>query len=175
MADLFRMVVHATSMSVWTLIVNATNLDGMDSTTLRPSGALLAANIALGAAIERDAVDATDYDPTTLDLLVRIELEPSGRLRAVELVRQLSLSPSHVSRRLDRAERDGLVRREPDPDDRRASQVVLTAKGKRVADDFAPRLEAVIRRVIFDTLDPREIDTLVDLLDRITTAASCRP
>lgn len=144
----------------------------MDSATLRPSGALLAANIALGAAIERDAVSVTEFDATTLDLLTRLELASDGRLRAVELGQQLCLSPSHVSRRLDRAEREGLVRREPDPDDRRASQITLTPKGEQVVAQFAPHLEAVINRVIFDRLTPAEIDVLVELLGRIEVAAA---
>ena len=39
------------------------------------------------------------------------------------------LSPTAMSRFVDRAEKAGVVRREPDPDDRRALQVVLTDEG----------------------------------------------
>ncbi len=138
---------------------------------LRPSAALLATQIALGAAIERDAVAGSDLDATTLDLLVRLSLAPDQRLRAAELCRQLQLSPSHVSRMVDRAELADLVEREPDPDDRRAKRVVLTDLGREEVDAFAPRLHTVLDRSIHRVLDRSEIEVLIDLLDRITAAA----
>lgn len=138
---------------------------------LRPTGSVLGANLAISKAIEHHAVAETGYDPTTLDLLVRVDLAPGGRLRASELCRRLMLSPSHISRRLDRAEEVGLVRREPDPVDRRAQQVSLTDEGRRVVADFAPRLEAVIDQVVTQTLTASEIETLVALLARVESAA----
>lgn len=143
-----------------------------DPATLRASGALLSAQIALGRLIDDVAVSPTGHDPTVVDLLVRLDQAPNRRLRAVELSRQLMKSPSHVSRMLDRAESDGLVEREPDQNDRRASQVVLTEQGHNVLVDFAPRLEAIIHRVIDQTLEPAEIDSLVAALGKIEVAAS---
>ncbi len=139
---------------------------------LRTTGALLATQTALAGLIEAIAVAPTGEDPTTLDLLVRLDQAPGNRLRAVELSRQLRMSPSHISRTIDRAEAAGLVERGPDPDDRRASQVIMTAAGRATVVDFAPRLTTIIDRVVTETLSNAEIDTLVDLLGRIE-AASC--
>jgi DNA-binding MarR family transcriptional regulator len=147
----------------------------LDETLLRPSAALLGAQIAMGAAIERDAVADSPLDATTLDLLVRIDLSPDGGIRAVELCRQLLLSPSHISRVIDRAEADGLVVRSPDPDDRRAQRVMLTDSGRAAVGDFAPRLHGVLDRVIHQTLTSDEIDQLVAMLERIETAARTVP
>ena len=144
----------------------------LDTNLLRPSGALLAAQIALGGAIEREAVAGGPHDSTTLDLLIRLSLAPGHRLRAVELCGRLQLSPSHVSRMLDRAEASGLVAREPDVDDRRAKSVRITAAGLAAVSDFAPRLHAVLTDVIHDTLVPAEIETLIASLERIAAAAS---
>jgi DNA-binding MarR family transcriptional regulator len=143
----------------------------LDPEILRPSGALLAAQIALGGAIDDGVVEASGTDATTADLLVRLHLAPDNSLRAVELCRQLMMSPSHISRRIDRAEAEGLVRREPDPDDRRARLVVLTDAGRDVVSRLAPLLTHVLRHSIFDTLDADEIDTLVELLGRIEAGA----
>lgn len=141
---------------------------------LRPSGSLLAAQIALGAAIERCAVAGLGIDPTVTDLLVRLETSPTGALRAVEICRQLLLSPSHISRVIDRAEHAGLVERRPDPDDRRASLVAATDAGREVAAQFLPRLDDVLERTIYTALDGDEIETLIGLLDRVESAArSC--
>jgi len=145
---------------------------GLDSATLRPTGALLAAQIAISAAIDREAVEPMDYDATTLDLLVRLDLAPSHRLRAVELCRQLQLSPSHISRMIDRAERLDLVRRGADPNDRRAKSVGLTDRGHEVVAAFAPRLHAIIDEIVHQTLSPDEVDTLVGYLERLEDAAA---
>ena len=138
---------------------------------LRPSGALLAAQIALGAAIEDRVMAGIDQDPTTADLLVRLHLAPGTSLRAVDLCSQLLKSPSHISRLVDRAEESGLVRREPDPDDRRAKLVVLTGEGRDVVAALAPRLLAVLDQAIFQTFDADEIDLFVSLLERVEAAA----
>lgn len=167
-----------------TMIVNTTILERMpdgeegqrvvDPVVIRASGALLAAETALGRVIDTEAVGPTGLDPTIIDLLLRLDQAPGNRMRAVELSRQVLMSASHVSRTLDRAEAAGLVRRGPDPDDRRAAQVTLTAAGREVVVDFAPRLIAVIHRVIDQHLSEKEVDTLVELLGRIERAA-CEP
>lgn len=143
----------------------------LDPDLLKPSGSLLAAHIAVSAAIRKLAVAQTGWDPTSLDLLVRIQLSPDGALRAVELCRQLQLSPSHVSRMIDRVESEGLVERRPDPDDRRASLVVISEAGRAVVDDFAPRLHRVLKTVFSETLTEDETDILVQQLARIAAAA----
>ena len=138
---------------------------------LRPSAALLGAHLALSAAIDRRAVDPLGHDTTQLDLLLRLSLEADQEARAADLACDMLLSPSHVSRRIDRAAEAGYVCREPDPDDRRAHRVCLTDAGEAVVDEFRPRLDAVLAEVIFDTLTPTQIDTLVDLLGRVEAAA----
>lgn len=139
---------------------------------LRPTAALLRAQLAVAAAIEQRAVAATDLDGTTTDLLLRIALSPDGRLRGVHLCRQLHLSPSYVSRRIDRAVAEGLVERRPDPDDRRAQIITLTEAGQEALDDFTPRLVDVVDEVMFNTFDTDEVDTLIGLLSRLEVAAT---
>lgn len=142
--------------------------------TLRATGAMLSAQTAVGRLIENEAIEPIGQDPTVVDLLIRLDQAPQNRLRAIELSRQLLKSPSHISRTIDRAEAAGLVERGPDPDDRRASQVGLTIAGREVVEDFAPRLEAIVGRVIHQTLSADETDSLVELLGRIESAA-CEP
>lgn len=146
----------------------------LDSATLRATGSLRSAQTAVSKRIDTEAVAATEHDPTTIDLLVRLDQSAHRRLRSVELSQQLLLSPSHISRMVDRAEAAGLVERCADPDDRRASQVAMTDAGRSVLDDFAPRLERIIDDVITTQLTPAEVDTLVGLLQRIEAAACGR-
>ncbi len=52
-------------------------------------------------------------------------------LGAVELGRRAGLEPSSMTGLLDRMERDELIVRRPDPNDRRAHRICLTEDGKR--------------------------------------------
>ena len=138
---------------------------------LAPSAALLGAHIALSAALGDDHVVGTEYDQRTVDLLLRLELSPTKGMRAVDLCEQLMVSASHTSRLIDRVEALGLIERTPDPHDRRANQVVLTHDGRDVVNEIAPHMAAVLDRVIHHTLNRTEIDTLIELLGRIESAA----
>ena len=53
-------------------------------------------------------------------------------LRSVDLGRRAGLEPSSMTRILDRMERDELIRREADPNDRRAQRIFLTDEGRKV-------------------------------------------
>lgn len=55
-------------------------------------------------------------------------------LTPTALVRQLLLSSGAMTNRLDRLEDLGLIRRRPDPSDRRGVLVALTAKGREKID-----------------------------------------
>lgn len=139
---------------------------------LRLSGSLLAAQSALARVIADKAVLRTSHDATTLDLLVRLQLSPQHQLRGVELCRQLDLSKSHVSRVIDGAERDGLVQRQPDPQDRRAQQITLTGKGEEAVQDFAPHLLDVLDKTVNGILTQEEGATLMELHARIAESAN---
>ena len=138
---------------------------------LRPSGRILEAGTALLRAFEDLAVARTEHDSTTLDLLLRLRLAPEHRLRGIDLCRQLRKSPSHVSRMLDRAEHCGLVKRRPDPEDRRAQRITLTDAGEEAVDAYVPHLVEVPNQTIYATLTSDEIETLVELLARVTSSA----
>ncbi len=62
-----------------------------------------------------------------------LEALADGPLRIVDLGRRLGVSPSTLSRNLDRLEQHGLVGRGQDGADGRARRIVLTAKGRRAA------------------------------------------
>ena len=57
---------------------------------------------------------------------VLLSLWDEDGLKANELGKRAGLEPSTMTGLLDRMERDGLVKREPDPNDRRAHRIHLT-------------------------------------------------
>src|SRR3954468_14016268 len=79
--------------------------------------------------ISRDLNEAGLPDLSWYDLLWALYKQPERALRVNELAREVVLSPTAMSRFVDRVEKEGYVRREPDPRDRRALQIVLTDAG----------------------------------------------
>lgn len=80
------------------------------------------------------------FDPGTFWLLKSIS--SSGPIRITDLATTANLDTSTVSRHVAQLERCGLVVRTPDPDDRRAQRVDLSAEGKQqLADAFDRRRE----------------------------------
>ena len=63
----------------------------------------------------------------------------NGPIRMRDMAEQMACDASYVTAVADRLEELGLAERRNAPDDRRARELVLTAKGRRVAD----RLDAV--------------------------------
>ena len=80
-------------------------------------------------AIGRDLANAGLPDLSWYDLLWTLYRRPGRSLRVKELADAVVLSPTAMSRFVDRVEAAGYVRRERDPDDRRALQVTLTEEG----------------------------------------------
>lgn len=138
---------------------------------LATTGALLDAQTAVAAAIDKLAVEPVGLDPATADLLVRLSRSADCGIRGVDIGEQCQMTATRVSRLVDRAEADGLVERQPDPDDRRAQHVVLTEKGREAAHRLAPLLQDVVDGLVYETLTIDERATLIELLARLRDRA----
>lgn len=141
---------------------------------LATTGALLEAQMAVAAAIDRLAVLPAGLDPATADLLVRLSKSADCGIRGVEIGEQCLMTATRVSRLVDRAEAAGLVERMPDPDDRRAQHVVLTQKGREAATAFEPLLLDLLDDLVFEELTADERATLIELLGRLRDRARSR-
>ena len=83
-----------------------------------------------------------------------------------ELGSILGLAKSSLTGLVDRTERNGLVRREPDPRDLRAVRVALTPRGSGLAEEFYDETCRRIERLPAG-LDDAERETLARLLGRV--------
>jgi len=92
-----------------------------------------------------------------------------GPSRASEIADLLSLAPRTVTEGLDGLERDGLVRRDPDPADRRAKLVSLTPEGRTAIAATEPLRVRLIER-IFGRLSAEEQAQLGHILSRVSDA-----
>jgi len=78
-----------------------------------------------------------DYDLTGADFDVLATLRRSGapyRLTPGELSRSTMVTSGGMTKRLDRLESTGMIRREPDPRDRRGKLIALTPRGRDLVD-----------------------------------------
>jgi len=83
-----------------------------------------------------ETLDEFDLDWSEYKLLSLLTREGEVyRSSPGKLARIMELSSGAMTNRLDRLEQAGLVRRLPDPDDRRGILVELTPEGKRVYED----------------------------------------
>jgi DNA-binding MarR family transcriptional regulator len=84
-------------------------------------------------------------------------------LTPTELSRSMMISSGAMTYRLDQLEARGLLRRRPDPDDRRGVLVTLTPEGRRLVDDtVAAHLRNESR--VLAALTPAERKSLAGLL-----------
>lgn len=90
-----------------------------------------------------------------------------------QLAASMMLTSGGMTGRLDRLERAGLVRRSPDPADRRGLQVTLTPAGRQLVEEAAEAGLTVQRRLL-DALPPEDQDRLADLLRTLLGAITDR-
>src|SRR3954471_1049858 len=109
--------------------VSSVAVADLDDDALEAWRAFLTAHAQVPRRISRDLADAGLPDLSWYDLLWALYTKPDRRLRVNELAREVVLSPTAMSRFVDRVEAAAHVRREPDPHDRRALRVAITDSG----------------------------------------------
>jgi DNA-binding MarR family transcriptional regulator len=111
---------------------------------------------------EAAGLNAGDYG-------VLVALRRAGapfRLTPTELARQRMMTSGGMTPVIDRLEREGLVKRLPNPADRRGSLVELTRAGRRRVDSAMARHAETEQRLV-DHLDAREREQLAALLRKL--------
>ena len=93
-------------------------------------------------------------------VLVTLSEAADHRLRMTDLAERLDLSPSGLTRRIDRLVDGGLVQRVRCPEDRRGSYAVLSRRGLARLEAAAPDHLEQVRRYFVDRLDRDELAAL---------------
>lgn len=97
------------------------------------------------------------------------KLGSPGGMKIADLGRCAGLEPSTMTGVIDRMERDGLVRRENDPEDRRAQNVRLTDEGSRVRGDVITAVNSALGTV-FAGIGTDAIEGLKGILRSVLAA-----
>ena len=119
------------------------------------------------AQFEEHRLSAVEFE-----VLLRLARSPGSRLRMTDLAGQTSLSTSGVTRVVDRMDRDGLVRREACPSDRRSSYAVITDAGRTRLDQVLPGHLALVQQWFIGQLPPEQLAGLLDSLRTIRDAVN---
>lgn len=98
---------------------------------------------------------------------------PDG-LTLTELARSIFVTNTNITGLVDRLERDGLVERRRDPDDRRAQLVVMTARGRATLERAWER-HPVMLEAAFSGLPERERRALGRLLEKFVASLAQTP
>lgn len=119
----------------------------------------------------RIAVEQLGVTPAEARVLAH--LERAGPLRQTQLADLLSIAPMSLTGFLDRLQASGLVERQPDPQDRRAKQVQLTAAAAPLLSEIA-RIAAEIRAAVQSGVDPADWERFhavaVQMRERLSSA-----
>lgn len=109
--------------------------------------------------------------PGWLDVLSALRrIGTPYRMSATDLARSVLLSSGGMTNRLDRMEEAELVRRRPDPADRRGVLVELTARGRTVIDAAIDTHLALYEELVGGALTKADQRRFIELLRKQTLA-----
>jgi DNA-binding MarR family transcriptional regulator len=104
-------------------------------------------------------------------LCVLMSLWQEDGLKVVELSKRAGLEPSTMTGLLDRMERDDLVTRTPDSNDRRVLRIYLTQTGRQVRDPILKVVDRVLAEV-FAGISEDDISHTKNLLRHVLANAN---
>ena len=100
------------------------------------------------------------------DVLMQLNMA-GGRLGLSELATRIVLSPSGLSKLLDRMESTGLIRREPDPRDARSTFARITPHGRTLVKRARESHHAWLQQAFGDPLNDRDITDLTRIVRKL--------
>jgi DNA-binding MarR family transcriptional regulator len=104
-----------------------------------------------------------------LAALDRLMQTPGGSLPLGQLADRLACVKSNVTQLVDRLEADGLVTREPDPNDRRSRLAVITDAGRQAYEKGAG-IHRDAERQLFGALSTDDAARLADIIEKLDRA-----
>jgi DNA-binding MarR family transcriptional regulator len=136
---------------------------------LRLWSAVAAAHAALDELLEADR-ECPVLGSDAVEVLLPLAEAPEGRLRMHELAMRSHLTPSGLTRRVDRLIDDGLVARDRCGSDRRGAYAVLTERGRAELQQALPYHARILGEMISSRLDAAAVGRLVTDLESLAAA-----
>ena len=115
------------------------------------------------------ALSEFDLTFSRYEALALLSFARNNSMGMARMGERLQVHPTSVTSTIDRLERDQLVERKPNPDDRRATLATLTHQGREVLDKATAALEG-IRWGMADIADAH-IKDLIDGIAQVQASA----
>lgn len=139
-------------------------------------GNLLGAHAALTRELSAALVASHGLTINDYGCLLLLSRVGEQGMRRIDLANELQLSPSGITRLLDRLEDQGLVGKGECKEDARVSYAVLTDAGLAKIEEAWPEHVDAVERRVGAALSAEEIQTLSELLGRLSDSdESCDP
>lgn len=122
--------------------------------------AYIAATHLLEDAIDRQLQQEAGMPHLYYSILANLSEAPDRRLRMTDLAEKSKITRSRLTYAVTRLEKDGLVRREGCPSDKRGSTAVLTDEGTATLERTAPGHVETVRSSLFDQLTEEQVGQL---------------
>jgi DNA-binding MarR family transcriptional regulator len=123
-------------------------------------------NARLSVTLQRELQDDAGLSTQDYEVLVHLTDTPKGRVRVTDLARLMQWERSRVSHHVTRMERRRLVQRVECAEDGRGAFVVITPQGRAAIEQAAPGHVNTVRRLVFDTLSPEEVDAFAAIIEK---------
>jgi DNA-binding MarR family transcriptional regulator len=133
-------------------------------------GLLLEVHAGIGRRLARELRAEVDLPDAWFEVLLRIGRTPGQAVRMTDLARMLLFSSGGFTKLADRMEEARLIRRQPCPEDRRATFAVLTDEGRRALDRALAVHLPGLQRYLCDPLDARQREELESILRTLRSA-----
>lgn len=130
-------------------------------------GGLLATFARLDRAVDQDLQTHDGISHSEYEVLLRLSWAEGWRMRINDLAEASLLTRSGVSRLINRLEREGLVKRETAPEDRRGSYAVMTQAGHDAFRRALTRHVAFVRERFHSRLTEAELSTLASVWQKL--------
>ncbi|MET7982473.1 MarR family transcriptional regulator [Streptomyces sp. NPDC005281] len=130
----------------------------------------LSATSLLEDAIDRRLQAEAGMPHLYYSILAKLSEAPDRRLRMTDLAEAQKITRSRLTYAVTRLEKDGTVRREGCPTDKRGHVAVLTDEGMALLERVAPGHVETVRTAIFDHLTPEQVCQLDEICATITRA-----
>lgn len=121
--------------------------------------------------MDDDLQRSAGLQSTAYAVLVHLSEAPDRRLRMSQLAERTALSPSRMTRVIDRLELQGLVHRVPCAEDGRATLAELTEAGVTRLRAAWPAHLALVHELVLDELEHAELEALASIAERLVARA----
>ena len=138
---------------------------------------LLRAHAALTRELNARLIAAHGLTLNDYEVLMRLARAEERSMRRVDLANEVFLSPSGITRMLDRLQEAGLVENASCREDARVKYAALTDDGMTKLREVSPGHLSDVERLLGEGLGDEELATLAELLERLPGDGeeSCEP